>query len=76
MRTTIDLPDALFHRLKQRALEEKLSLKLLIEKAGYEYLRRPLRRRNPDEIVLPVASGGGKLLVNPATWWDEINERE
>lgn len=76
MRTTIDLPDELFHQLKSRALEENLTLKLLIEKSGYEYLRSPIRRHDPDSVRLPVAGDGtGSVLVNPAIWWDDVNER-
>lgn len=76
MRTTVDLPDALFHQLKARAVQEKISLKLLIEKSGYEYLRQPLRQWSANEITLPIAGDGtGQVLVNPATWWDDINER-
>ena len=76
MRTTVDLPDELFHQLKARALQENLSLRLLIEKSSYEYLRRPLRRLTREQIDLPAAGDGtGQVLVNPATWWDDINER-
>lgn len=76
MRTTIDLPDALFHQLKAQALKEKLTLKLVVEKAGYEYLRSPLRRHEPDSVRLPVVGDGtGSVLVNPAAWWDDVNER-
>ena len=76
MRTTIDLPDELFHRLKERALEEDLSLKLLLEKSGYEYLKTPLKRFHPEEIELPVCGdGSGKVLADPANWWTDLNER-
>ncbi len=76
MRTTIDLPDDLFQRLKARAVEENLTLKLLIEKSGYEYLRSALRRHDPGKVRLPVVGDGtGSVLVNPATWWDDVNER-
>lgn len=76
MRTTVDLPDELFHQLKARAVQEKISLRLLIEKSGYEYLRRPLHRWNIDDITLPRAGDGtGHVLVDPTAWWDDINER-
>lgn len=76
MRTTIDLPDELFRRLKTRAVEERLSFKSLMEKASYAYLRQPLRRIEARDVVLPVVGdGSGSVLVNPATWWDDINER-
>jgi len=76
MRTTIDLPDELFRRLKTRAVEESLSFKSLIEKTSYAYLRQPLRRIEPGDVVLPTAGdGSGSVLVNPANWWDDINER-
>ena len=76
MRTTVDLPDELFHQLKARAVQENLSLKLLIEKSSYEYLRQPLRRFAESEITLPASGDGtGQVLANPATWWEDINER-
>ncbi|HMM83204.1 MAG TPA: hypothetical protein PJ998_08510 [Terrimesophilobacter sp.] len=77
MRTTVDLPDELFQQLKARAVQEQISLKLLIEKSGYEYLRQPLRRWDARDVTLPSAGDGtGRVLVNPATWWEDINERE
>lgn len=76
MRTTVDLPDELFHRLKERALQEELSLKLLLEKSGYEYLKTPLKRLPPEEIDLPLSGDGtGKVIADPATWWSDLNER-
>lgn len=76
MRTTVDLPDELFHRLKQRAIEENLSLKLLFEKSSYHYLRQPVVTTDPDQIQLPaVGDGTGGVLVDPAQWWDDLNER-
>lgn len=76
MRTTVDLSDELFHQLKARAVQENLSLKLIIEKSGYEYLRRPLRQWREADVELPtVGDGTGRVLVDPATWWDDINER-
>ena len=57
-------------------MQENISLKLIIEKSGYEYLRRPLRRWDKDDITLPKAGDGtGRVLVDPTTWWDDINER-
>lgn len=77
MRTTVELADELFHQLKARAVQENLSLKLLIEKCSYEYLQRPLQRWDSDDISLPtVGDGTGHIMVNPAAWWDNINERE
>jgi hypothetical protein len=76
MRTTVDLPDELFHQLKQRAIEENLSLKLLFEKSSYHYLRQPIVKTDLDQIQLPaVGDGTGEVLVDPALWWDDINER-
>ncbi len=76
MRTTVDLPDELFHQLKQRAIEENLSLKLLFEKSSYHYLRQPVRKTDPNQIQLPaVGDGTGEVLVDPTRWWDDLNER-
>lgn len=76
MRTTVDLPDELFRQLKERAIEENLSLKLLLEKSTYQYLRQPLRRVDPGQVILPTTGDGtGKVLVEPARWWDDLNER-
>lgn len=76
MRTTVDLPDELFRQLKERALEENLSLKLLLEKSTYQYLRQPLRKLHAEQVTLPVVGDGtGSVLVDPTRWWDAINER-
>ncbi|MHB1171048.1 MAG: hypothetical protein ACYCZY_00840 [Lacisediminihabitans sp.] len=76
MRTTIDMSDELFHQLKARSVAEGLSFKRLIEKTGYSYLRQPIRRIDPEDVVLPVAGdGSGSVLVDPASWWDDVNER-
>ena len=76
MRTTIDLPDELFRQLKERAVAENLSLKLLFEKSTYHYLREPIRRIDVADISLPVVGDGtGAVLVDPATWWDDLNDR-
>jgi len=53
-----------------------LSFKSLIEKTSYAYLRQPLRRVEPADVLLPTAGDGtGSVLVNPGTWWDDLNER-
>ncbi|MFM9877598.1 MAG: CopG family transcriptional regulator [Rhodoglobus sp.] len=76
MRTTVDLPDELFHQLKARAIEENLSLKLLVEKSAYQYLRQPLKKLGVDDVILPtVGDGSGEVLVDPTRWWDAINDR-
>lgn len=76
MRTTVDLPDELLHQLKARAHAEGLTLRLLLEKSSYAYLRKPLRRVDPHDVELPTAGDGtGRVLVDPATWWDDVNER-
>lgn len=76
MRTTVDLPDELFRQLKARAVEENLSLKLLLEKSTYQYLREPVRTIKAEDVRLPVVGDGtGSVLVDPTAWWDTINER-
>jgi hypothetical protein len=76
MRTTIDLPDDLFRKLKERAVAENLSLKLLFEKTTYYYLREPIRRIDVTAVSLPVVGDGtGTVLVDPTTWWNDVNER-
>ncbi len=76
MRTTVDLPDELFRQLKERAIAENLSLKLLLEKSTYHYLREPILRIDVADITLPVVGDGtGSVLVDPATWWNDMNER-
>jgi hypothetical protein len=35
-----------------------------------------LRRHDPESIRLPVVGDGtGRVLVDPANWWTEVNER-
>jgi len=76
MRTTVDIPDKLFWQLKARAAEENISLKVLVEKTAYHYLRTPLRRIDPSEVQLPaIGDGIGSVLVDSSTWWEAINER-
>ena len=76
MRTTVDIPDELFWRLKARAAEENISLKVLVEKSAHHYLRSPLRRIDPAEVRFPsIGDGKGAVLVDSSTWWEAINER-
>ncbi len=76
MRTTVDLPDELFRQLKERAIAENLSLKLLFEKTTYHYLREPIRRIDAAAVTLPVVGDGtGAVLADPARWWNDMNER-
>ena len=76
MRTTVDLPDELFRQLKERAIAENLSLKRLLEKSTYHYLREPILRITAADVTLPVVGDGtGSVLVDPTTWWNDVNER-
>jgi hypothetical protein len=76
MKVTIELPEGLFARLSSLALEENLTLELLIEKCGYEYLRSSAPRLDPGWVQLPsFGNGSGSVLADPSSWLGEVNER-
>ncbi len=53
MRTTVDIPDPLYRRLKSRAARERRSVKELILR-GVEGELEPRRRKTKRKISLPL----------------------
>jgi hypothetical protein len=53
MRTTVDIPDALYRQLKSKAAREKCSVKELILR-GVEVELRVRRRRRSRSVVFPL----------------------
>jgi hypothetical protein len=53
MRTTVDIPDPLYRRLKSRAARERSSVKELILR-GVEGELEPRRKRTKRRISLPL----------------------
>jgi hemolysin activation/secretion protein len=74
MRTTVDIPDAMYRRLKTRAASEGSSAKALILRAveqGLEVKRRTSRRR----VALPVVRSKrpGTLQLDNARIYEVIS---
>ena len=53
MRTTVDIPDAIYRRLKSRAASEGRSTKALILRGVNEVLRTT-RRKTTRKVSLPI----------------------
>lgn len=53
MRTTVDIPDAIYRRLKSRAAREGRSTKALILRGVHEVLRTT-RRKTARKVSLPI----------------------
>ena len=53
MRTTVDIPDAIYRRLKSRAASEGRSTKALILRGVNEVLRTT-RRKTARKVSLPI----------------------
>jgi hypothetical protein len=53
MRTTVDIPDALYRELKSRAAREKVSVKRLILR-GVESELRPTSSRRKRRVSFPI----------------------
>ncbi|HEY0789960.1 MAG TPA: hypothetical protein VGD78_02740 [Chthoniobacterales bacterium] len=74
MRTTVDLPDELFQRVKARAALRGMKLREFIAEA----LQRALAGEvpTPRRVRLPLVKGDGTHVINPsrgdldASLWD------
>jgi len=53
MRTTVDIPDALYRELKSKAAREKRSVKELILR-GVEVELRPRSKKRPRRVSFPL----------------------
>ena len=71
MRTTVDIPDAMYRQLKSRAAREGSSTRALILKAVKEVLR-PERRRAGPPVVLPIVRSKrpGTVTLDNAAIYD------
>ena len=69
MRTTVDLPDELFQRVKARAALRGMKLREFIA----ESLQRALVNQmpKPRRIRLPLVKGDGNHVINPSR--DELD---
>lgn len=74
MRTTVDIPDRLYRRLKARAANEGTSAKALILSGVEQILAEP--HRSPSErVTLPLVQSKrpGRLRLNNARIYDVIS---
>jgi hypothetical protein len=63
VKTTLEIPDSLFKRVKARAAMEQLKLKDIVASALNDYLRKPRRSANGKKCPFPIVRGkGGPLL--------------
>jgi hypothetical protein len=74
MRTTVDIPDALYRELKSRAAREKVSVKKLILRGVLVQLRERKAKRN-RRIKLPIirSKNPGTLEIDNAKIYDLIS---
>jgi len=74
MRTTVDIPDAMYRRLKTRAAREGSSAKALILR-GVEQLLGMRRRTSRRRVALPIvrSSRPGALKIDNARIYEVIS---
>jgi hypothetical protein len=74
MRTTIDIPDAMYRRLKAQAATDGTSVKALILR-GAEQALAPQSRRPSSRVALPLVRSKrpGRLQVDHARVYDVIS---
>ncbi len=73
MRTTVDIPDALYQQLKIKAASEKTTIKELLvrgAKAALEVKAKPVKYRRPVQQVIRTGGKPGSLKITNA----EIDE--
>ena len=73
MRTTVDIPDALYRELKSKAAKEKRSVKELILR-GVEVELRARPKRRSRRVVLPIvrSKAPGTLEIDNAKIFELI----
>jgi hypothetical protein len=66
MRTTVDIPDATYELLKQRAVAERTTVKQLILRGTESVLREPAKKKVPRLSEPPLNKGipGSLHLTN------------
>jgi hypothetical protein len=74
MRTTIDIPDAMYRRLKARAASEGQSAKMLILQ-GVEHVLKSPRSAAARPVTLPIVKSKrpGALQIDNARIYDVIS---
>ncbi|MGB7728548.1 MAG: hypothetical protein WBL50_10980 [Candidatus Acidiferrum sp.] len=74
MRTTVDIPDALYRELKSKAAREKVSVKQLILR-GVEVELRPRSSRRKRRVSFPIirSKQRGTLEIDNAKIYDLIS---
>jgi len=74
MRTTVDIPDPVYRRLKSRAAREGSSAKQLIL-LGVKQVLRVGRRKSPRRVKLPIVRSKrpGTLELNKAKIFEIIS---
>jgi hypothetical protein len=65
MRTTVDLPDPLFKRVKVDAALRGMKLRDYITRALEEALSGRVREMNSRRVKLPIIKGDGKRQIDP-----------
>jgi hypothetical protein len=76
MRTTVDLPDPLFKRIKAEAALRGIKLREFIRRSLERELAERSHRSTSYRVKLPLVQGDGKRLINPtreqldASLWD------
>jgi hypothetical protein len=73
VRTTVDIPDALYRELKSKAAREKRSVKELILR-GVEVELRARHKKRSRRVVFPLVSSkvAGKLDIDNARIYELI----
>jgi hypothetical protein len=74
MRTTVDIPDALYRELKSRAAREKVSVKRLILRGVAGELRpRPSKRKRRISFPIIRSKRPGTLEIDNAKIYELIS---
>jgi hypothetical protein len=74
MRTTVDIPDALYRELKSKAAREKRSVKELILR-GVEVELRPRSKKRSRRVTFPLvpSKNPGTLVIDNAKIYELIS---
>ena len=75
MRTTVDIPDALYQQLKMRAASEKTTVKELLLRGAKTALAvedKPKKRRRPVQQVIRTGAPPGSLKITNAEIYELI----
>ena len=75
MRTTVDIPDALYEQLKMRAASEKTSIKELLLRGAKKALAaedKLKKRRRPVQQAIKTGAPPGSLKITNAKIYELI----